>query len=55
MRNDNSIKIDKSLKLIKTDFLLGVPSFLTGVGGAISGGRTLMWFIISSFGIMKLI
>ena len=54
---NNSIKIvfDKNSVLTRTNFLLGVPSLLTGVGGAISGGRTLMWFIISSFGIIKII
>ena len=54
---DTMIKIafDDTVELTKTTFLLGVPSLLTGVGGAISGGRTLMWFIISSFGIIKII
>ena len=50
-QNDNSVKIvfSKKVELTKTPFLIAIPSFLTGLGGAISGGWTLLWFIISTF------
>jgi hypothetical protein len=49
--NDNGINIafSKKVELTETTFLIGIPSFLTGLGGAISGGRTLLWFIVSAF------
>ena len=46
--NDNTIKIvfSKKVELSNTSFLIGISSFLTGLGGAKSGGETLMggWF-----------
>ena len=55
--NENAISIlfSKKVELTKTSFLIGIPHFLTGLGGAISGGRTLLWFICSAFCIAKII
>ena len=54
---ENRIKVvlDTAVDLTQTYFLIGVPSLLTGLGGAISGGRTLLWFIISILGLVKIV
>ena len=56
-RTENRIKVvlDNIVDLTQTNFLIGVPSLLTGFGGAISGGRTLLWFIISILGLFKIL
>ena len=56
-RTDNRIKVvlDNTVDLTQTHFLIGVPSLLSGLGGAISGGRTLLWFIISILGLCKIL
>ena len=51
--NGFQIVFPRFVELTRTTFLIGVPSFLTGLGGAISGGRTLFWFIVSLFGLVK--
>ena len=48
------IVLDKNVQLTKTTFLIGFSNILTGLGGAISGGRTLLWIIISVFGFFKI-
>ena len=55
--NENIARIvfDNTVYVTKTSFLLSIPSLLTGLGGAISGGRTLLWFITSALGIFKLV
>ena len=42
-------------ELKKTSFLLSIPSLLTGVGGAISSGQTLMWMIVSVLGLTTIV
>ena len=56
-QTNNVIKLvlDKTVDLTKTSFLLGFTSLLTGLGGAISGGRTLLWFILTVCGIGKIV
>ena len=48
---ENSVKLvlDKVIDITITNFILGVPGLLSGIGGAIAAGRTLFWFIISAF------
>ena len=55
-KNENVLKIvfDNNVYLTKTSFLHGIPSLLIGLGGAISGGRTLLWFIAAALGIFKI-
>ena len=54
--HDHKVKLvfDKTVYLTKTSFLLGIPSVLTGLGGAVSGGRTLLWFITAALGLIKI-
>ena len=49
----NSIMVvfPKKVELIKTSFLTTVPNLLTGLGGAVSSGQTLMWLIVTLLGI----
>ena len=47
------LMFSKKIAFTKTSFLIGVPSFLTGFGGAVSGGRTLMWIIVSGLSLLK--
>ena len=43
-KTENAMKLvlDKVVDLTQTSFLIGVPSLFTGLGGAISAGRTLL-------------
>ena len=52
---ENRIKIvfSNSVDVTKTTFLITISSFLTGLGGAISGGRTLFWFILIVLGFVN--
>ena len=52
--NDVKLVFDKTVYLTKTSFLLGIPSMLTGLGGAVFGGRTLLWFITAALGLIKI-
>ena len=54
---ENGIKIvfDKTVDYTKTSFLIGVPSLLTGLGGAVAGGRTLMWCIVTVLGFISFV
>ena len=56
-QKENQIKIvfDQTVAVTKTSFLIGVTDLLTGIGGAISFGRTLLWIIVSSVGLVKII
>ena len=56
-QKENMIKIvfDQTVDLTKTCFLMVIPSLLTGIGGAISFGRTLLWIIVLIIGALKII
>ena len=54
LENDVKLVFDKTVYLTKTSFLLGIPSMLIGLGGAVSGGRTLLWFITVALGLIKI-
>ena len=56
-QKENMIKIvfDQTVELTKTSFLMGIPSLLTGIGGAISFGRTLLWIIVLIIGALKIV
>ena len=53
--NAVTIVFAKRVQLKKTSFLLSIPSLLTGVGGAISSGQTLMWMIATFLGLSALV
>ena len=54
---ENQIKIvfDQTVDLTKTSFLMSLIDLLTGIGGAISFGRTLLWIIVIIIGLMKML
>ena len=41
------IVFSRKVTITKTYFLMSIPGFLTGLGGAVSGGRTLMWLLVT--------
>ena len=55
-RKENYLKIvfSRNVILTRTSFLISIHNLLTGVGGAISGGRTLMWVLLTILGFTKL-
>ena len=60
MRDDNyenevRIVFSKKVEHTKTYFLIKIPDFLTRIGGAVAGGRTLMWLLLTIFGFSKLV
>ena len=52
---DNAVRIvfSKKVEHTKTYFLIKIPDFLTRLGGAVAGGRTLMWLLVTIFGFSK--
>ena len=50
VENAVTIVFAKRVEHIKISFLLSIPSLLTGLGGAVSSGQTLMWIIVSILG-----
>ena len=56
-RTENAIKLvfDTEMDITNTYFLMKFPSLLTGLGGAISGGRTFFWLIISIVGLFRVL
>ena len=53
--DENAVKIvfPRRVKLIRTSFLMNTQNLLTGFGGAISSGQTLMWIIVTILGLAK--
>ena len=56
-RKENRVKIvlDRVVDITLTSFLLSIPGFFVGLGGAISAGRTLFWFVVSAMGFWGII
>ena len=54
---DNLLRIvfSKDIAHTKTYFLFNIQTLLTGFGGAVSSGRTLMWSIITLLSLVKLL
>ena len=54
---ENSVKLvmNKMVDITITSFMLRWAGLFTGIGGAISAGRTLFWFIISSLGVVRIL
>ena len=48
--NRVTIVFPKRVQLTKTSFLITIPNLLTGIGGAISSGQTLMWIFVTLLG-----
>ena len=50
--NDTELGIvfDKTVEVVHTKFSTDIETLLTGFGGAVSNGRTLLWIVISLLG-----
>ena len=55
MENSVKIVISKKVRLTRTYFLISIPNFLNMLGGAVSSGQTLVWVIVTSIGIAKIV
>ena len=48
-----SIIFDKTVKVVQTKFSTDTETLLTGFGGSVSSGRTLLWILVSLLGASK--
>ena len=48
-----SIIFDKTVKVVHTKFSMDTETILTGFGGSVSSGRTLLWILVSLLGASK--
>ena len=52
LENGLMMVFSQTVEYTKTSFLIGMSRFLTGLGGAISGGKTLLWTILTVLGFL---
>ena len=48
-----SIIFDKTVEIVHTKFSIGIDTLLTGFGGSVSSGRTLLWILVSLLGLSQ--
>ena len=47
------IVFDKTVEIIHTKFSTNAETLLTGFGGSVSSGRTLLWILVSLLGVSQ--
>ena len=48
-----SLIFDKTVKVVHTKFSFDLETLLTGFGGSVSSGRTLLWILVSLLGVSQ--
>ena len=48
-----TITFDKTVKVVHTKFSTDTETLLTGFGGSVSSGRTLLWILVSLLGVSQ--
>ena len=47
------LAFDKTLEVDHSDFSIDSQTFLARLGGSVSSGRTLLWILVSLFGVAQ--